>query len=72
MNDTSTFINAVKQMRAAQKLEWDALPANFNIFKRARRQQTVSQLELQVDKLLDELLRTYNSIGEEKADNSIR
>jgi hypothetical protein len=72
MNDLKTLLDAVKQMRAAQKLEWQALPANFNTFKRARQKQTVAQLELQVDKLLDELLRTYNSTGEEKADNSIR
>lgn len=58
MTDLERLLNAVIEMRAAQKLEWDALPANFRIWKRARQQQRVTLLEQQVDALVQELLRT--------------
>ena len=59
MDDLKRFWNAVKEMRAAQKLEWDALPSNFRLWKRARQEQTVSRLEEKVDALAEELRRAY-------------
>lgn len=69
MSDLAKLLDAVQAMRAAQKLEWQALPSNFNIFKRARQQQTVSQLENMVDDLVAELLRTSDSKDKDKPDN---
>jgi hypothetical protein len=60
MSDLQKFWEAVTAMRAAQKLEWDALPSNFRLWKRARQQQAVSRLEQQVDALAEELRRTYS------------
>lgn len=57
MNDLEKFLDAVAAMRAAQKLEMDALPANFKVWKKTRQQMTVAQLEAQVDALLEELRR---------------
>jgi hypothetical protein len=58
MDDVKRFLEAVTAMRAAQKLEMDALPANFRIWKRTRRQLKVSQLEEQVDQLAQELMQS--------------
>lgn len=69
MSDLKTFWQAVTTMRAAQKLEWDALPSNFRIYKRSRQQQTVSKLEQSVDELAQELFARYHwSDGEEQDD----
>lgn len=59
MNDLKNFLDAVTEMRAAQKLEMDALPANFKVWKKTRQQMTVAQIEAKVDALLDELRRAY-------------
>lgn len=59
MNDLKRLLDAVLEMRAAQKLEWDALPSNFRVWKRARAQQAVARLEKQVDELAQELLHTH-------------
>ncbi len=59
MRDLKRFWDAVTAMRAAQKLELDALPSNLRIWKRARRQQAVAQLEQKVDDLAEELPQTY-------------
>lgn len=56
MGDLKRLLDAVIEMRAAQKLEWDALPSNFRVWKRAREQQAVARLERQVDDLAQELL----------------
>lgn len=53
------FLDAVTEMRAAQKLEMDALPANFRVWKKTRQQMNVARLEEQVDALLEELRRAY-------------
>ncbi len=55
MDDLKKLLDAVTEMRAAQKLEMDALPANFHVWKKTRRQMNVSRLEEQVDALLQEL-----------------
>jgi uncharacterized coiled-coil protein SlyX len=57
MDDLKKFLDAVAAMRAAQKLEMDALPSNLNIWKRARQRQTVARLEERVDALVQELQR---------------
>lgn len=59
MTDLKEFLDAVAAMRAAQKLEMDALPANFKVWKKTRQQMTVARLEEQVDALLDELQRAH-------------
>jgi hypothetical protein len=59
LSDLKTFWDAVTAMRAAQKLEWDALPSNFRLWKRARQRQAVSRLEEKVDNLAEERLHTY-------------
>ena len=59
MNDLKRFWEAVGAMRSAQKLEWAALPSNYNRWKRVRQQQAVSRLEEQVDRLAEELLHEY-------------
>ncbi|MHB8878984.1 MAG: hypothetical protein ACYC8T_35230 [Myxococcaceae bacterium] len=61
MGDLKKFLDAVMEMRAAQKLEWAALPANFDIWKRARQKQSISRLEQSVDELAERLLRTERS-----------
>lgn len=61
MDDLKQLLGAVKEMRAAQKLEWAALPSNFRIYKRSRQQQTVSRLEESVDQLVEELLQKYDT-----------
>lgn len=58
-SDLEKLWEAVRAMRAAQKLEWAALPGNLRLWKRARQQQTVSRLEEKVDGLVQELQRTY-------------
>jgi hypothetical protein len=63
MSELKRFWHAVTAMRAAQKLEWDALPANFRLWKRAREKQAVSRLEVQVDQLADDLRRRYGLKG---------
>jgi hypothetical protein len=55
--DLKKLLDAVIEMRAAQKLEWDALPSNYARWKRARKQGHVARLEAKVDALLDEALR---------------
>ncbi len=62
-NDTKRFAEAVRAMRVAQKMEWDALPSNFRLWKRSRAQQSVALLERQVDDLLKELLRSFEQEG---------
>ena len=57
MDDFKKLLDAVIEMRAAQKLEWDALPSNFDRFKRARKQGNVARLEEKVDALIEELRR---------------
>ena len=59
MNDLKQFLDAVTEMRTAQKLEMDALPANFKVWKKTRQQMTVAQIEAKVDALLEELRRAY-------------
>ena len=54
MDDLKKLLDAVTEMRAAQKLEMDALPANFYVWKKTRRQMNVARLEEQVDALLQE------------------
>lgn len=66
MDDLKRLLGAVKEMRAAQKVEWAALPSNFRIFKRSRQQQAVARLEENVDHLLEELLRKHDSTGDEE------
>ncbi|MGB8645840.1 MAG: hypothetical protein WCF84_11430 [Anaerolineae bacterium] len=70
MSDLKRLWDAVAAMRAAQKLEWAALPSNFRLWKRARQQQEVYRLEEQVDALAEELLRTYGWTGDAKEDNA--
>lgn len=65
MDDLEKFLDAVIAMRAAQKLEWDALPSNFDRFKRAREQGNVARTEEKVDALIKELGRA-NSWNEDK------
>jgi uncharacterized coiled-coil protein SlyX len=60
MENLKKFLDAVAAMRAAQKLEMDALPANFKVWKKTRQQMTVAQLEAQVDALLQELRRAQD------------
>ena len=57
MNDLKSFLDAVLEMRTAQKLQLDALPSNLKIWKRARQQQNVARLEEKVDTLVQELLQ---------------
>ena len=66
MDDLKKFLDAVTEMRAAQKLEMDALPANFKVWKKTRQQMTVARLERKVDALLEELARTDNSQNKQK------
>jgi hypothetical protein len=68
MSDLKRFWNAVTAMRAAQKLEWAALPSNYRLWKRVRQQQTVSRLEEQVDDLAEELLHTYHWMDDDLED----
>ena len=70
MTDPKTFLDAVTEMRAAQKLEWEALPANFRIFKQARKQQRVARLEEQVDQFLQELAQTENLTADAQTHNT--
>lgn len=69
MSDLKKLLEAVTEMRAAQKLEWDALPSNFRVWKRARQQQRVSQLEEQVDALVRELRRAYPETDEDAGED---
>lgn len=55
MTDLKQFLDAVTEMRAAQKLEMDALPSNFKVWKKTRQQMTVAKLEAKVDTLVDEM-----------------
>lgn len=64
MNDLKKLLDAVIEMRAAQKLEWDALPSNFDRFKRARKQGHVARLEEQVDALIQELQHASHETDE--------
>jgi hypothetical protein len=57
VDDWMRFVEAVTEMRAAQKREMDALPGNFKIWKRTRQQMTVARLEEKVDELARELVR---------------
>jgi len=57
--DLKTLIDAVDAMREAQKLEWAALPANFNIYKRARAGQSVALKEARVDALVQALKQAH-------------
>ena len=68
MNDLQRLLDAVTEMRAAQKLEWAALPSNFRLWKRARQQMNVTRLEEQVDQLTAELLRSQNRADAGEAD----
>jgi hypothetical protein len=70
MSDLKRFWDAVTQMREAQKLEWAALPGNYRLWKRARQQQAVSQLEQRVDALAEELLHTYCWTDEDEEDDA--
>lgn len=67
MTDLKRFLDAVTQMREAQKLEWAALPANFKLWKRARQKQAVYQLEEKVDALVEELSHSDRTTGEDDA-----
>jgi hypothetical protein len=69
-NDLKKFWDAVTQMREAQKLEWAALPANYGRWKRARQQQSVSQLEEKVDALAEELRQTHRWTDGGKEDDA--
>lgn len=51
MNELESFLEAVLRMRAAQRLEQAALPANFDRWRRVRAQQEVTRLEERVDAL---------------------
>lgn len=64
MTDPKQFLDAVSEMRAAQKLEMDALPGNFKVWKKTRQQMTVARLEEKVDALLKELQRAYDFAGD--------
>ncbi len=69
MNDLKRFWDAVAAMRAAQKLEWAALPSNYSRWKRARQKQAVSRLEERVDDLAEELRHTYGWMDDDKEDD---
>jgi hypothetical protein len=69
MSDLKRFWDAVMAMRAAQKLEWAALPSNYRLWKRARQQQAVSRLEEKVDDLAEELQHTYGWMDDDKEDD---
>lgn len=66
MNDLKKLLDAVIEMRAAQKLEWAALPGNFDRFKRARQQGNVARSEEKVDALIQELLRVSRGANEKE------
>lgn len=66
MNELKTLLDTVTEMRAAQKLEWDALPGNYERWKRTRQQMRVAQLEENVDALLHELRRAHAWTGDDK------
>jgi hypothetical protein len=70
MSDLKRFWDAVTAMRAAQKLEWAALPSNYRVWKRARQQQAVSRLEEKVDELAAELLHTYGWTDDDAEDDA--
>ncbi len=70
MSDLKRFWAAVTAMRAAQKLEWAALPGNYRIWKRARQQQAVSRLEEKVDDQAVELLHAYGWTDDDKEDDA--
>ena len=59
-NDLTKLLDAVTEMRAAQKLEMDALPSNLRVWKRTRQQLRVAQLEQQVDELVKQLQGEQN------------
>lgn len=59
MDDLKKLLDAVAEMRAAQKLEMDALPGNFKVWKKTRQQMLVAKLEARVDALLKELQRAH-------------
>lgn len=59
MDDLQKLMDAVTEMRAAQRLEMDALPGNFKVWKKTRQKMTVAQLEANVDALLKEMQRNY-------------
>jgi uncharacterized coiled-coil protein SlyX len=61
MNDLKIFLDAVTEMRAAQKLELDALPTNFKVWKKTRQQMSVARLEEKVDALVQELQRAQDN-----------
>ncbi len=69
MSDLKKFLNAVSTMRDAQKLEWAALPSNYDRWKRARQQQQVARLERMVDELAEELRRTYGWTDDARSGN---
>ena len=60
MDDLKKLLDAVTEMRAAQKLEMDALPSNFKVWKKTRQQMTVAQLEQKVDALIAALRTAQN------------
>lgn len=64
MDDLKKMLDAVSEMRAAQKLEMDALPSNFKVWKRTRQQMAVAQLEAKVDALLDEMRGKYGETND--------
>jgi len=57
------LVDAVVEMRAAQRLELDALPANLRIWKSARQKRAVARLEERVDALAEALRRTWSAGG---------
>lgn len=64
MTDLKQFLDAVTEMRAAQKLEMDALPSNFKVWKKTRQQMTVAKLEAKVDTLVDEMRGRYGETND--------
>ncbi len=66
MNDVQEFLEAVRTMRAAQKLEWQSLPSNYDRYRRAREKQSIARLEERVDAMAKELTDKYMRPGDEK------
>jgi len=64
MTELKKLFDAVTEMRAAQKLEMDALPSNFKVWKKTRQQMTVAKLEAKVDTLLDEMRGRYGETND--------
>ncbi len=61
VQDLKQLLRAVSEMRAAQKLEYEALPGNARLWKRAREKQSVTRLEQRVDELVADLQPAYGS-----------